>query len=125
MLEKRRRSRPNLDDVQIDVMHVHGSVFMLAGGGGNVTLQAGEEGAAACRHGVRPARAENSGGGPQADQSGPLLYIINTHMHPDHVGGNEAFAKLAPPQSESTRSEVVSPASRLSKSSATKTCSTA
>jgi cyclase len=90
----------NPDNVQIDVLHVHGNVYMLAaeGAGGNITLQAGPEGAVLVDTAVAPL-APKVLTEIRKLTKGPLLYIINTHMHPDHVGGNEALAKLAPQQS--------------------------
>jgi cyclase len=86
---------PNFDNVKIQVLPVQGNVYMLAGAGGNVTLHAGKEGvllvdtefAALVPRLVSEIRKLSTG---------PLRYIINTHVHPDHVGGNEAFARMVP-----------------------------
>jgi len=90
-------------DVQVHALHVQGNVWMLVGGGGgNVTVQAGDDGVLL----VDTSLAELSDkliAEIKKISSKPLSYIINTHAHPDHVGGNEALAKastdfLAPPQ---------------------------
>jgi cyclase len=85
----------NLDNVQIKVLPVQGNVYMLAGSGGNISLQVGKEG-------VLMVDTEYAALAPRIMaeirklSKGPIRYIINTHVHPDHVGGNEAFAKLIP-----------------------------
>ena len=85
----------NLDNVQIKVLPVQGNIYMLSGAGGNITLQVGKEGVLIV----------DTEFGPLVPQlmteirklsKGPIRYIVNTHVHPDHVGGNEAFAKLIP-----------------------------
>jgi glyoxylase-like metal-dependent hydrolase (beta-lactamase superfamily II) len=85
----------NLDNVQIEVMPVQGNVYMLSGAGANVTLQVGKEGAVLVDTAFAPLAPKIMTEIGKLTK-GPLLYIINTHVHPDHVGGNEAFAKLAP-----------------------------
>jgi glyoxylase-like metal-dependent hydrolase (beta-lactamase superfamily II) len=86
---------PNLDNVQIKVLAVQGNIYMLSGAGGNITLQVGKEGILIV----------DTEFGPLVPQimteirklsNRPIRYIVNTHVHPDHVGGNEAFAKLIP-----------------------------
>ena len=86
---------PSLDNVQIKVLAVQGNIYMLSGAGGNITLQVGKEGVLIV----------DTEFGPLVPQimteirklsNGPIRYIVNTHVHPDHVGGNEAFAKLIP-----------------------------
>ena len=87
------QSQPNADNVRIHVEPVQHNVYLLAGAGGNVTVQVGAEGVLLVDSGLTPATptlmAEVRKLSP-----GRVRYIINTHMHPDHVGGNAAIAKM-------------------------------
>jgi cyclase len=84
--------------VEIKVLPVGGfdstKVYMLVGAGGNIAVQVGEEGVVMVDTGLAAAsdavlRAVRS----LTDK--PIRYVINTHHHPDHVGGNEAIVKAS------------------------------
>jgi len=80
-------SQQNSDDTEIHVLPVRGNIYMLAGDGGNITLQLGDEGVLI----VDSQFARLSGKVLAAIRELsdlPIRYIINTHYHPDHVGGN-------------------------------------
>jgi cyclase len=73
--------------------HVRGSIYMLSGAGGNITVDAGPEGVLLVDAGL--ADATDQVLAEIAKISGkPVRYIIDTHLHPDHTGGNEKIAKL-------------------------------
>jgi cyclase len=76
----------------LHVLPVQGSVYMLVGAGGNITLQIGKEGVLLVDTGL----AQNSDkvlAEVRKLSDRPIRYIINTHVHPDHTGGNAAIAK--------------------------------
>jgi len=84
--------RPAPDGGQLRVYPVQGAVSVIAGDGGNITVQNGKDGTLLVDTGL----AQNAGrlvSEVQARFKGSVMWIINTHVHPDHVGGNEAFAK--------------------------------
>ncbi|GAC1629805.1 MAG: MBL fold metallo-hydrolase [Nevskia sp.] len=78
--------------VEIKTQAVAGSVSMLEGRGGNLGVSAGPDGLfmiddqyAVMTDNIRKALAAL---GPQ-----PLRFIVNTHWHGDHTGGNQNFGK--------------------------------
>src|SRR2546428_8518667 len=81
------------EDVEVHVLPVQGNVYMLVGAGGNITVQAGKEGVL-----LVDTSFEQMGDKVVAEirnlSDKPIRYIINTHAHPDHVGGNAPIAKL-------------------------------
>ncbi len=85
----------NPTNAQIEVMPVQGNVYMVTSAGGNVTLQVGTEGAVLVDTTLAPL-APAILAEIKKLTNGPLLYIINTHVHPDHVGGNEALTTTSP-----------------------------
>jgi len=83
------------DRAAIEVLPVQKGVYMLAGAGGNVTVQIGSEGVLLVDTGLA-ASAPQVMAEIRKLSKGPIRVIVNTHVHPDHVGGNAAFAALPP-----------------------------
>jgi len=79
---------------EVPVVHVQGNVYMLVGGplDGNITVQVGNDGVLVVDTGTA-ASAPKALEAIRKLSNKPITWIINTHVHPDHTGGNEIFAK--------------------------------
>ncbi len=81
--------------VQIKVSKVAGNVFMLVGEGGNIGASVGEDGIVIVDDQYAPL-ADRIQEALKGITDKPVRFIINTHYHGDHTGGNEFFQKQAP-----------------------------
>jgi glyoxylase-like metal-dependent hydrolase (beta-lactamase superfamily II) len=84
---------PNPANAELHVLKVQGNVWMLVGAGGNITIQAGRNGVLLVDTGLAPYADKIYAEIKKISPDQPLRYIINTHVHADHVGGNESLAK--------------------------------
>jgi cyclase len=114
------QARPDTAAASIEVLHVRGPIYMLIGAGSNVTASVGPDGtvlvdtglertAPALLTAIRELQARLATGeapinfgaetrsefltrrAPPAPPK-PIRFIINTHVHPDHTGGNFTIA---------------------------------
>src|SRR5579859_4080232 len=81
--------------VQIKVTKVAGSVYMLQGAGGNIGVSVGEDGIVIVDDQFAPL-AEKIQAALKGITDKPVRFIINTHWHFDHTGGNAYFQKQGP-----------------------------
>ncbi len=82
----------NPQNVEVQALHVHGKVYMLVGAGGNVTIQVGDDGVLVVDTQFEQSAPKLIAKIREIAGKRPIRYIINTHFHPDHVGGNAAVA---------------------------------
>jgi glyoxylase-like metal-dependent hydrolase (beta-lactamase superfamily II) len=81
--------------VQMKVTKVSGNVYMLAGAGGNIGASIGDDGIVIVDDQYAPL-AEKIRAALKGITEKPLRFVINTHYHEDHTGGNANFQKDAP-----------------------------
>jgi glyoxylase-like metal-dependent hydrolase (beta-lactamase superfamily II) len=81
--------------VQMKVSKVAGNVYMLQGAGGNIGASVGDDGIVIVDDQYAPL-ADKIQAALKGITDKPVRFIINTHYHPDHTGGNEYFQKQAP-----------------------------
>ena len=77
----------NFDAVKIDTLKVRDNVYMLVGAGGNITLQIGNDGVLLVDTQYAPL-SDKIVAAIREITPKPIYYIVNTHHHGDHTGGN-------------------------------------
>ena len=85
----------DLSKVEIKVTKVAGSVYMLEGAGGNIGASVGEDGIVVVDDQYAPL-ADKIQAALKGITDKPVRFVINTHYHGDHTGGNAYFQKQAP-----------------------------
>ncbi|HXZ78679.1 MAG TPA: MBL fold metallo-hydrolase, partial [Terriglobales bacterium] len=81
--------------VEIKVQKVAGSVYMLTGAGGNIGVSVGDDGIVVVDDQYAPL-APKIEAALKGITDKPVRFVINTHWHSDHVGGNAYFQKQGP-----------------------------
>jgi cyclase len=78
---------------EVKVWPVQGKVYMLVGAGANLTLQVGDDGILLVDTGL-PGKADAVFKAIRSVSGEPLLYIVDTGISRDLIGGNAALGKL-------------------------------
>ena len=88
-------AQQDFSKVEVKATKVAGSVYMLTGAGGNIGASVGEDGIVVIDDQYAPL-APKIEAALKSITDKPVKFIINTHYHGDHTGGNEHFGKSAP-----------------------------
>lgn len=83
-------AQQDFSTVEIETIPVADGVYMLVGSGGNIGLSVGEDGAFVIDDQFAPL-SEKIMAAIAAVTDADVKFLVNTHFHGDHVGGNEAF----------------------------------
>lgn len=81
------------DNVEVVAHHVAGSIYYLAGQGGNIGLSVGEDGIVMIDDQFAPL-TDKIVAAIRGISDAQIRFLINTHVHGDHTGGNENLGKM-------------------------------
>jgi cyclase len=85
-------AQQNFDTVQVRALKAGDGVYMLTGAGGNMGVSAGRDGVILVDDQYAPL-TDKIKAAITAINAGPIRFLLNTHWHFDHTGGNENFGK--------------------------------
>ena len=77
---------------EIQTLKVQGNLYLLTGAGSNIAVQIGDTGVLVVDTG-KAETAEKVVAAIRRLSDKPIQYIVNTHMHADHTGGNDVVRK--------------------------------
>lgn len=79
--------------VEIKTTPLGHNAYMLEGQGGNMVVAVGNDGVIQVDGEFAPLHDKIAAAVAKVSGGKPVKYLINTHFHGDHTGGNENFAK--------------------------------
>jgi len=85
-------AQQDFDTVQVRSQRVAEGVYMLTGAGGNIGLSIGDDAVFVVDDQYAPLTPKILAAIAQLTNK-PVRFIVNTHWHGDHTGGNEAMGK--------------------------------
>lgn len=85
-------AQQDFDSVQVEIQQVAPGVYMLAGSGGNMGLSVGKDTAFLIDDQYAPL-TEKIQKAIATVTDKPVEFVLNTHWHGDHTGGNENLGK--------------------------------
>jgi len=86
-------SQANFDTVQVRPQKITDKVYLLKGAGGNIGLLTGGDGLLMIDDQFAPL-SDKIAAAIKSIDPGQIRFLLNTHIHGDHTGGNENFKKL-------------------------------
>lgn len=87
-------SGTDFSEVQIKTIPVSNDIYVLEGEGGNIGVSVGKDGILIVDDQFAPL-ASRIREALKTLQNGPVKYVVNTHWHGDHTGGNTEFGREA------------------------------
>ena len=88
-----RAQDQDFSKIQIKVTKVSGNIYMLEGSGGNIAASVGEDGIVIVDDQFAPLAEKIQAALKDLKITDrPVRFVINTHYHGDHTGGNVPFA---------------------------------
>jgi glyoxylase-like metal-dependent hydrolase (beta-lactamase superfamily II) len=83
---------PDFSKAEIKTTDLGDNIYMLEGAGGNITVAAAKDGIIMVDGQYAPLH-DKIKAAIAAISNQPIKYLVDTHFHGDHTGGNELFAK--------------------------------
>jgi glyoxylase-like metal-dependent hydrolase (beta-lactamase superfamily II) len=82
----------DFDTVEIRTTELANGIYMLEGAGGNIGVSVGPDGVFLIDDQYAPLSEKIRAALAELDE-GPIRFLLNTHVHGDHIGGNENFGQ--------------------------------